>query len=226
MSPDRITVSTVNDEVYARLRRDIASGSLLPGSTVTIRALAEDLGVSTQPVREALRKLEAERFVAFARRSVTVAKMSDRELLQIFQIRLRLEQLATEWAIEQVKDDDVTDLGRILAEMDPEDVSVEEWRRLNQEFHLRFYDCAGSPHLSDLIKNVWDKVEPYMAIYASSVADFAEAHAQHTEILNLIQGRDLTGLLHAIEEHLAYTARIVAQSLSRRSASDADDHPS
>jgi DNA-binding GntR family transcriptional regulator len=208
-----INVSTVNDEVYVRLRQDITSGNLLPGTKISIRSIADGFGVSTQPVREALRKLQAESLVVFERRSVTVTHLSKDQVAQIFQIRLRLEQLATEWAIAHVDDDDITDIEHILREMDQEDISVEDWRRLNQDFHQRFYDCARSRHLSDLIKNVWDRIEPYMAIYASTVDDFVEAHAQHVEILDLIRNRDLAELLVKIEAHLEYTLRTVAQAL-------------
>ena len=176
MDSGMIKVSTVNDEVYSRLRRWITSGSLLPGTKISIRSIADSFSVSTMPVREALRKLQAEGFVIFERRSVTVTHLSKDQVTQIFQIRLRLEQLASEWAIGQLNDDDIADLEDILHKMDRKDISVEEWRQLNQDFHRRFYDCARSPHLLDLIRNVWDKIEPYMTIYASTVDDFAEAH--------------------------------------------------
>jgi DNA-binding GntR family transcriptional regulator len=213
MDSGMIKVSTVNDEVYSRLRRWITSGSLLPGTKISIRSIADSFSVSTMPVREALRKLQAEGFVIFERRSVTVTHLSKDQVTQIFQIRLRLEQLASEWAIGQVNDEDIADLEDILHKMDREDISVEEWRQLNQDFHRRFYDCARSPHLLDLIRNVWDKIEPYMTIYASTVDDFAEAHAQHIEILQLIRKGDLAELLAKIEDHLDYTAQTVSQAL-------------
>jgi DNA-binding GntR family transcriptional regulator len=213
MDQDTIKVSTINDEVYGRLRRWITSGTLSPGTKISIRSIADSFGVSTMPVREALRTLQAEGLVTFERRSVTVTHLSKDQVTQIFQIRLRLEQLASEWAIGQVNDDDIADLEHILDRMDRDDVGVEEWRQLNQDFHRRFYDCARSPHLLDLIRNVWDRIEPYMAIYASNVDDFREAHAQHLDILDLIRNGDLAELLAKIEDHLDYTARTISQAL-------------
>lgn len=215
MDPQVIKVSTVNDEAYERLRSGITSGALLPGRKISIRTIAESFGVSTMPVREALRKLQAEGFVVFERNGVTVTHLSSDQVWQVFQIRLRLEQLAAEWAIEQVCDVDITDLGKILDRMDRPGISVEEWRQLNREFHLRFYDCAGSPHLLELIRNVWDKVEPYMTIYASTVEDFTEAHHQHLELLALIKQRNLSVLLIKTAEHLAYTASTVKEALDQ-----------
>src|SRR5438105_2124376 len=103
MDPQVIKVSTVNDEAYERLRSGITSGALLPGRKISIRTIAESFGVSTMPVREALRKLQAEGFVVFERSGVTVTHLSSDQVWQVFQIRLRLEQLAAEWAIEQVR---------------------------------------------------------------------------------------------------------------------------
>lgn len=165
------------------------------------------------PVREALRKLQAEGFVTFERRSVTVNQLSVEEVKQVFQIRLRLELLAAEWAIVKVTDKDIEDLHSILQSMGQKDIAVKDWRKLNQRFHIRFYECAESPHLIELIKNIWDKVEPYMAIYTSLVSDFQEAQKQHTDILNIIETRDLVQLLNHTTEHLEYTSHLVAEAL-------------
>jgi DNA-binding GntR family transcriptional regulator len=165
------------------------------------------------PVREALRKLQAEGFVTFERRSVTVNQLSVEEVKQIFQIRERLEVLAAEWAIEKVADKDIEELRGILQKMDRKNIDVKEWRKLNQEFHIHFYECAKSPHIIEAIKNVWDKVEPYMAIYTSCVEDFEEAQEQHTEILNVIAKRDLVPLVEKITEHLEHTSHIVCETL-------------
>ena len=218
MGNDPIHVSTINDEVYERLRRWITSGTLTPGTQISIRALADVFEVSTMPVREALRRLEADGLVLFHRRSVTVTLLSADQVGQVFQIRLRLEQLAAEWAIQQVTDVDIADLEEILAKMNRPSIDVEEWRQLNQDFHLRFYDCARSPHLLELIRNVWDKVEPYMTIYSSSVNDFREAHRQHEQILHWIKSRNLSALLIETSEHLTYTARTVIAAIQAHSS--------
>lgn len=93
------------------------------------------------------------------RRSITVTHLSVDQVSQFFRIRLQLELLATEWALENLQDDDVEEIRQILDRMDQPGVSVGEWRRLNQDFQCRFYDCARSEHLLDLIRRVWDKVE-------------------------------------------------------------------
>lgn len=210
-----IRVSTVIEAVYDRLRTAITAGALAPGTKVSIRSIADSCQVSTMPVREALRRLESDGLVVFGRRSITVSNLSADQVTQVFRIRLQLELLATEWAIEQVTEDDVADLQDILTRMDRPDIGVDEWRSLNQDFHRRFYDCARSPHLLELIGRVWDKVEPFMAIYASTVDDFHEAHRQHVEILESIASRDLYTLLIKTTEHSEYTSRAVTAALAK-----------
>jgi DNA-binding GntR family transcriptional regulator len=213
MELDIIEVSSVSSEVYDRLRKRITEGLLPPGKIISIRSIADTFGVSTMPVREALRKLQAEGFVTFERRSVTVNKLSVDEVKQMFIIRQRLELLAAEWAILKVTVDDLDDLREIFQVMKQPDIEVKEWRHRNREFHIRFYECAESPHLIELIRNVWDKVEPYMTIYTSTVEGFQEAHKQHEEILHTIERRDPEGLARHIIHHLEYTSRVVVSAL-------------
>jgi len=210
---EAVNVSTVNQEVYDRLRVAIRTGTLPPGVKISLRSIADTLGVSTMPVREALRTLQAQGLVEFERRSVTVVRLTPDEVVQVFQIRLRLEQLAAEWALAHLTPDDVARLRAVLDEMADPAIAPSDWRRLNREFHERFYECARSPHLLDLIHNIWDRVESSMAVYASTVDDFAEAHRQHLRMLELIEARDLPGLLAETAWHLEHTSRTVAEAL-------------
>ncbi|MCI2422321.1 GntR family transcriptional regulator [Saccharopolyspora sp. K220] len=209
-----VTVETVYDEVYSRLRTGITSGVIAPGGKMSIRSIADRLGVSTMPVREALKRLESDGLVVFHRRSVTVAALSAKEVEQIFDIRWRLEGLASEWAISKVTDRDIAELDAILSSMERADIEPLQWRLRNQQFHLRFYECAGSAHLLELIHKVWDKVEPYMAIYATNVESFDQARREHRELLALIAERDPPRLLDATERHLADTRTVVLAALS------------
>jgi DNA-binding GntR family transcriptional regulator len=210
---EAINVSTINKEVYDRLGAAIRTGTLPPGVKISLRSIADTLGVSTMPEREALRTLQAQGLVEFERRSVTVVRLTAGEVVQVFQIRLRLEQLAAEWALPRLTEDDVAELRAVLAEMSDPGIAPDLWRRMNRRFHERFYQCAGSPHLLDLIHNIWDRVESSMAIYASTVEDFAEAHRQHLRMLELIEARDLPGLLEETAWHLEHTSRTVAEAL-------------
>ena len=214
MDTTAVTVPTLAEEVYDRVRVGITDGALAPGSRLSIRSLADQLSVSTMPVREALKRLQAEGFVIFERRSVTVVSLTADELHQVFAIRMHLEQLAAEWALPRLTPTDVADLHAILEEMADEQLETTRWRALNRRFHQRFYECGASPYLLDLLRGVWDRVEPYMAIYASTVEDFDEAHRQHLRMLQLIEAKDLPALLAETHWHLEHTSRTVAEALA------------
>jgi DNA-binding GntR family transcriptional regulator len=169
MNHDVIKVPTVNKEVYEQFRYQISIGQLSPGEKITIRKIAEKFGVSTMPVREAIRRLQAEGFLNLERRSVTIRKLSLEEVKQMFIIRQRLETLALEWALSHIKEDDLKGLHEILKLMDNEHISYSEWQQMNRTFHLQLYEFSKSKQLNQLIKNIWDAVNPYMYIFTTTV---------------------------------------------------------
>jgi DNA-binding GntR family transcriptional regulator len=204
-----IEVSSVNFEVYSRLRRQIVYGKIAPGAQISIRQIAEAFDVSTMPVREALRKLQAEGFVQFKTRSVIVRKLSPDEIKELFAIRQRLELLAYEWSLPLVTDKHLDALRKILASLDEACEDIETWNRLNREFHFRFYRLSESAPLIQMIENIWDAVEPYMHRSNFSSTELRFAQTQHNEILRLIEQRDLESLSALTDEHLKGTYRAI-----------------
>jgi DNA-binding GntR family transcriptional regulator len=215
MQTEIIEVSYINDEVYTRLKHQIICAKIVPGERISIRQIAEAFGVSTMPVREALRKLQAEGYVQFEPRSVIVRQLSVRELNEIFFIRQRLEILAYELALPNVKEEDLKILRKILISMDGKENDQDCWQQLNREFHFQLYKLSASSMLIQLIKNVWDMVEPYMHTcpFSSNVLHFAQI--QHHEILNLIERKDMPQLLILTEDHLKSTCRAIIEYLDR-----------
>jgi DNA-binding GntR family transcriptional regulator len=213
METEIIEVSSINDEVYTRLRHQITNAKIVPGERISIRQIAEAFGVSTMPVREALRKLQAEGFVLFEPRSVIVRQLSVRELNEVFFIRQRLEILAYELALPNVKEKDLSNLKKLLISMDEEVNNNERWQQLNREFHFQIYKLSTSSMLIQLIKNVWDMVEPYTHTCPFSANELKFAQIQHYEILNLIKRKDLPQLLVLTEDHLKNTCRIIIEEL-------------
>lgn len=211
-----ITVSTVNKEVYEQLRQQIRTGKIRPGSKITIREIAARFGVSTMPVREAIRRLQAEGFLSVETRSVTVNKLSLNEVKQLFVIRQRLESLAIEWCLQNLDDnhaEEIKELEEILEEMDNKEISYNDWQRLNRTFHLTMYKLANSPSLQQLIENVWDKVTPYMFIYSSTINSFEESQKQHYLMLDYLIRKDKELLIDLLVEHLKDTYNAIQKGL-------------
>ena len=213
---------TVAEHVYQEIRRRILDGRLAPGTRLSIRTLAQSVGVSTMPTREALKRLHFEGLVEFDRRAVTVKSLDAEEIRQLFAIRLNLESQATEWALPRLDHEASVSMRKLLDRMADPEIASDEWRELNREFHQTFYDCAGSRYLSELIHNTWDRVQPYMAIYANEVHNLTEARHQHEEMFMLMHDGRLAELLDATRHHLEHTADAIVGVLESPSSSETD----
>lgn len=208
-----ISVEHLNVKVYERLRDEIRTQTMSPGQSVTIRELAERYGVSTTPVREALRQLQSEGLVTYQRRCIMIRQLSVDELEKIFGIRERLEILALEWAIPAIDEAAVAELMGILDTMDLVTTDRERWRELNREFHLKIYSYACSQQLVTMIENLWSSIEPYMNLYTNEVRSFELARDQHREIVKSLAIGDLNASSGLVRTHLRHTAEIIVGAL-------------
>jgi DNA-binding GntR family transcriptional regulator len=131
------TAATTADAVYQVLRHSIINGDLAPGERLRSAMLASELRVSRTPVREALRKLEAESLVIQSGRSgLVVRELTERDLTEVFYVREALEGMAARLAAQNAKPSDILEIRELLEDMDDarqrEDVAA--FRRLTGEF--------------------------------------------------------------------------------------------
>ncbi len=175
------------DMVAAMLRELIVSGQLVPGEPLRQRDLAGRFDVSATPIREALRRLEAEGLVVGdAHRGATVAKPDAGATADNYRIRAALEPLATEMATERIEDaafaelDEINDAIRALPEGDP------RYREHNSRFHFAIYQASGSPVLVSLIRMLWQSLPQQPAPTRSH----RESADQHAAILEAVRRRD------------------------------------
>ncbi|TGA99892.1 GntR family transcriptional regulator [Sporolactobacillus shoreae] len=205
----QIKVESIHEKVYQRLREEITSSELAPGEKITIRQVADMYGVSVMPVREALRQLHTEGLVNYERTGVTVKALSAHEIQQIIEIRKRLELLAMEWALPNLKKEDIKKSEEMLEAMDQRTDDDNDWRLLNKEFHLTLYSYCGSQQLEQIIENLWVSIEPYMRIYTSTVSSLEFAQEQHHEMLHSIKHKNLDEFEKLLNNHLNHTAKVI-----------------
>lgn len=144
----------LRDIVCDELRRLIINGDYPPGSHLVEDRLARELGVSRNPVREALRVLQAEGFIdMIPRRGAIVATLSDEEVRDIFDVRMALERLAAQLAARRAEPEDVEKMRRILeraqAALAKDDAS--KLTDLNAEFHELVLVVSGNGYLRDVM---------------------------------------------------------------------------
>jgi DNA-binding GntR family transcriptional regulator len=210
-----IELPSIPDVIYRELRRDIAHGVYKPGP-LRVRAIAERFGVSATPVREALRRLEAEGLVSLRNRQIMINSLSLEEMREIYTIRGELESFALHEAVPNLKGDaDALDrLERLIADMDRFEHSPEHWRAANGEFHWVLYRAAEMPRLEEIINRLWVAVEPYLRLYVTKAGSFRRAQGQHRKILEHVRRGKAEAAAAVMRDHLAETKEQLSRGLA------------
>lgn len=140
---------TAQELVRDTLRTAILNGEIPAGTRLVQADLAEQLQVSTTPVREALRSLAAEGLVKLdAHRGAVVRRLDDTEVLEIFELRCLLEPAVLERAISRISDEQIDETAAIEAELSAE-TDPARWSQLNRQFHGVFMTAAQSEPAAD-----------------------------------------------------------------------------
>ncbi|MSO74406.1 MAG: GntR family transcriptional regulator [Alphaproteobacteria bacterium] len=155
----------LNGRVYVTLRAQLMAGVFEPGEVVSIRGLAEKLGTSTMPVREALHRLIADHALeTHTNRTIALPLLQRADYLAVCDVRLALEGLAAERAAGKLSPDELDRLDELTAGMAAA-ASADDphaYLALNKDFHLTVYQAAGNPLLLDLIEKLWVRAGPVM----------------------------------------------------------------
>lgn len=180
-----------SEEVYRKLRDMIFSGELQHDEHLVERRLAEMLLVSRTPVREALRKLEAEGLVKREPyRGLVVAEFTPEDFIEVLEIREVLEGLATQLAAANKAGDHLAELGILLAQMEQCLNAGEDFANLHLRFHNTIYLAAKRPRLYNLISSVQEHTEAFPRIGYKMAGRGKQALEEHKEIYQRISVGD------------------------------------
>lgn len=222
---DILSVASLPDLVYERLRSEIASGTLQPGR-LRISQLSARFGVSAIPIREALRLLEAEGLVSFGgNRSIVINSLQIADVIEIFVIRAELECLAMRLSFPNLADDPgaFEKLDDLVAQMDRQLSAPHEWLTSNAQFHTALYAPARSPRLMNIIETLWVSVEPYLRLYATAGGTLHHAQKEHHQLASLARGGDIETAQRVLREHLTATQEIVVARIAAQDGGQGSD---
>lgn len=200
-----VDVSTVQEKVYQSLRLALLKGQFLPGEPVSIRKLAEAFGTSPMPVREATKRLVAEKALEQSSdRLLRVASYVDRVHEEYIRIRMQVEGFATEKACSS-RDPSLIERLRshndaMMAALHASD--FESALSGNQSFHFEIYKAADYPQLLDIISSLWLRTGPILAMLRSDGERFSQifdiGYRVHNEAIEAIARRDRASAKRAI----------------------------
>jgi DNA-binding GntR family transcriptional regulator len=215
------------DDVVDRLRDAILHGSFKPGEPLREEQLAAMLDVSRGPVREALVQLEREGLVLVRRhRGATVARLSRGDLEEVYSLRLALERLATQRAVQLATEQDFKAMEEVLEAFDivlSRRPSEKEVAELDVRFHDLIYRAARHQRLYESWANLRSQI--YIFLLSRNVAnrDFREITVKaHAELLETLRSRDEARAVLAIEDHLRGAYDRVVQAFSKADADGED----
>ena len=211
---------TVQEFVHRRLRHAIMTGHFPPGLAVTIRGLAALLAVSSMPVREAMRRLVAERALdVLDNRRARVPAMDEARFSTLIAARIALEQEAARRALPHISPALVTELRRLDAEANQAFAAgdVERTIEANFGFHRFLYSQAPSDALLPLIESVWVQIGPFMRIALEGVR-IGDRPDRHADTVRAVAAGDEAALVRAVEADIREGLMDLAASPARRAA--------
>ncbi|MBE6093016.1 MAG: GntR family transcriptional regulator [Selenomonas ruminantium] len=206
----------LREVVCESLREAIRSGVLKPGERIMEIQLAEELGVSRTPVREAIRKLELEGYVVMMpRRGTYVASMSIRDINEIFEIRTALESLSNGLAADHITDDELEHLQRLLVIIGGyiKEGNIEKIVETDIEFHDLLYHAARNERLVGIISNLRDQLTRFRTLSMSYPGRLEETLEEHRLIVDAIASGDRKAASRAAERHMENSEKTLLKAM-------------
>ncbi len=209
---DVMLPETVERQVYRSIRQAMMSGRVAPGTSLTSRSLAHVLKVSAQPVRDALKRLEADGALEGRPQSgFFLRHVSQQEYREIIEIRQRLEGLAARVAIGNVDAATIGKLERINERMARLEAAKEVLAE-NYRFHFTIYRMSYRPTLLALIENLWVRIGPALHHHPYKISSTVTM-ARHNDIIQALKDRDADAIEAAIAIDLGEAADLVVPRL-------------
>lgn len=211
---DEPSAATGAGQVYEVLRRQILRGELPPNEPLSQVKLAERLGVSRTPLREALPRLEADGLIESApRRRIQVTPFEVGDLEDVYAMRIVLEVLGVHLTVPRLSDEAVAKLEDNLDAMDAEEHNFERWEIFHVAFHQGLV-AGGSERLRKTVADLSDHAVRYRRLYLSTPRAWTQGATEHRAILDGARERDAERAAVELARHYARTAFTVIAQLA------------
>ncbi|MGI6649613.1 MAG: GntR family transcriptional regulator [Bacillota bacterium] len=204
--------------VFESLREAIINGVLKPGERLMEVQLAEEMGVSRTPVREAIRKLELEGFVIMvARKGAYVAGISMKDVVDVFEIRAALEGLAASLAAERITDEEKEEMERLLVRKAAcvEAGDYDSLTEIDTEFHELLYKASRNERLMQIISNLREQINRFRMVSLAFPGRGREALEEHKKMAEAIAERDAALAQALAQEHIENAENALLEAMQK-----------
>ena len=219
----------LRDVVFDTLRKAILSGQLKPGERLMEVHLASRLGVSRTPIREAIRKLELEGLVVMIpRKGAEVAKISEKSLKDVLEVRRALDILIAELACERITDEQIQNLKTAAETFEnatkdaaSSDKDATKLAKADIAFHDIIIEATGNSRLKSLVNNLAEQMYRYRFVYLRDVSIHKNLIDEHQKIFDAISRHDAKKAAQIAKIHIDNQEKSILEHIRNESA-DAD----
>lgn len=191
--------------VYEELKRQILVGEILPGTRMMEVELAEDMGVSRTPVREAIRKLEKEGLVTIEpRKGAYASAISIGDIVDVLEVRQGLEGMAAALACGRITEEQKEEMNQIINAYQAavKEENIEEMIRFDEQFHAMIANISGNKTLIQLFSTVQELALRFRYIYYDDFNRYQQMPMEHREIEQAILSGDVDKARIVADEHV------------------------
>ncbi len=209
----------LRDVVFNTLRQAILRGELEPGERLMEIALAQKLGVSRTPIREAIRKLELEGLVVMVpRKGAEVADITEKDLRDVLEVRTALEALSIELAIKNMTDEDFEALR--MANEDFRDLAdgneLMKLAEADVAFHEIIYIATNNNRLIQIINNLREQMYRYRLEYIKDASARPRLVKEHQEIIDAMMDGDVERAKEVITRHVENQEQNILRTIKEK----------
>ncbi|MCD8104927.1 MAG: GntR family transcriptional regulator [Lachnospiraceae bacterium] len=209
----------LRDVVFQTLRQAILRGEISPGERLMEIHLAQKLGVSRTPVREAIRMLELEGLVTTVpRKGTVVAEITISDLEDVLEVRQALEALAVRLVCKRITKEQLAQMKCLATDfretLNRDDVVA--CAEADMKFHDAIYDATGNKRLIQILNNLWEQMYRYRMEYLKDKDSHQILVEEHEEILRALEARDEQKALEATCRHIDRQKEHIIAELSEK----------
>ena len=205
--------------VCEHIREAIINGTFAPGERLMEIQMADEMGVSRTPVREAIRKLEMEGFVVMIpRRGTYVSNMSIKDINDVYEIRISLDTLAAGLAAERISDEELEELQRLLVKVGAaiEKNDMAKVVEADIEFHDVLYKASRNERLRNIINNLREQITVIRGVSMRYPGRLKDTQDEHRRLVECISARNVEKSQEMARIHLENAEKTLMAAMSER----------
>lgn len=212
--------------VCEHIREAIINGVFAPGERLMEIQMADEMGVSRTPVREAIRKLEMEGFVVMIpRRGTYVSDISIKDINDVYEIRTSLDMLAAGLAAERISDEELEELQRLLVQVGRaiEDNDMNKVLEADIAFHDVLYKASRNERLRNIINNLREQITVIRGVSMRYPGRLKDTQEEHRALVECIAARDVEKSQEVARIHLENAEKTLMEAMAAQQVRNAEE---